>query len=36
MKIRMRPRPPLLDLGAAFLFLSLLLNLDYPAGHFFS
>jgi hypothetical protein len=36
MKIGLTPWRPLLRFSAAFVFLSVLLNLDYPAGHFFS
>jgi hypothetical protein len=36
MKIKMLPWQPLLKLSAASLFLSVLLNFDYPANHLFS
>lgn len=36
MKIRMFPWRPLLKLSAAFLFLSVLLNIDYPGGRLFT
>jgi hypothetical protein len=36
MKIKMLPWLPLLKLFVAFLFLSVLLNFDYPASHLFS